>query len=121
MLAELFERAPVECDIDIVFRPDEQGRQRNGSRNLLEAYLRSPSVPAGRSVAEALQRVTTHRSGLGLLFLLAGTDDRRRHVLVISRFPADEGVVAQEDAARLDVEFVERVFMKNAKAYKSAV
>lgn len=38
---------------------------------------------------------------------------------MISRFPADEGVVAQEDAGNLSVEFIERVFMKNSKAYKS--
>jgi hypothetical protein len=41
--------------------------------------------------------------------------------LVISRFPADQGIVAQEDAKRLSVQFIERVFMKNARAYKSAL
>ena len=41
--------------------------------------------------------------------------------LVISRFPADQGVIAEEQAERLSVEFVERVFMKSAKAYKSAL
>lgn len=121
MLAELFARAPRECDIQVVFRPDSEGRQQNECRNRLEAFARGPSVPAGRAVAERLQRVTTRRSGLGLLFLLVGSASGGRHTLVISRFPAEEGVVAQEEASRLSVEFIERVFMKNAKAYKSAI
>jgi len=121
MLSELFTRTPSECDIEIVFRPNDAGQQQNECRECLEAFVRAPSVPNGRAVAERLQRVTTHRSGLGLLFLLAGSDSEGRHTLVISRFPADQGVVAQEDASRLTVEFIERVFMKNTKAYKSAI
>jgi hypothetical protein len=121
MLSELFARAPNECDIEVVFRPDENGQQQNACRDLLEKYARSPSVTAGRAIAERLQGVTTHRSGLGLLFLMAGSDARKRDTLVISRFPTEQGVVAQEQADHLDIEFIERVFMKNAKAYKSAI
>src|SRR5262249_44273283 len=55
-----------------------------------------------------------------LLFLMKGQLSNV-HRLVISRFPADQGVVAQEHAERLSVEFIERVFMKSAKAYKSAI
>ena len=121
MLAEVYERARTECDIDIVFRPDAEGRQVNECRDCLLAYATGPGVPRGRAVAERLQRVTTHRSGLGLLFLLKGVDNKGEHSLVISRFPADQGVVAQEDADSLSVEFIERIFMKNARAYKSAL
>ena len=121
MLGEVFDRAPNECDVQIVFAPDDQGLQNNDARDSIEAYARNPTVALGRGVAERLQRVTTHRSGLGLLFLLKGTDGAGRHSLVISRFPADQGVVALEQAASLSVEFLERVFMKNAKAYKSAL
>ncbi|MEX2167669.1 MAG: hypothetical protein WD851_00035 [Pirellulales bacterium] len=120
MLDKLFERAPMECDVQIVFSPDDQGQQNNPSRDSLESYAREPSVPRGRIVAERLQQVTTHRSGLGLLFLLKGIGSQGHHSLVVSRFPADQGVVAQENAGSLSVEFLERVFMKNAKAYKSA-
>ena len=121
MLGEVFGRAPNECDVQIVFAPDDQGLQNNDARDSIEAYARNPTVALGRGVAGRLQRVTTHRSGLGLLFLLKGTDGAGRHSLVISRFPADQGVVALEQAASLSVEFLERVFMKNAKAYKSAL
>lgn len=119
MLAELFARAPDECTIQIVFAPDENGDQNNACRDDLEAYARRPRVELGRTVAERLQAVTTNRSGLGLLFLLRGNHARGQESMVISRFPADEGVVAQENAGSLSVEFIERVFMKNSKAYKS--
>jgi hypothetical protein len=120
MLRGVFARAREECDIEIVFRPDDEGRQRNACRDLVVAYAETPGIPTGRLVAARLQAVSTHRSGLGLLFLLKGTE-ARRHQLVISRFPADQGVIAEERAQALSVEFVERVFMKSAKAYKSAL
>jgi hypothetical protein len=83
-------------------------------------YLFDPSIANGRRIAERLQEVTTHRSGLGLLFLLAGTSGKLKR-LVVSRFPADQGIIAEENQQQLSVEFLERVFMKSAKAYKSAV
>ena len=121
MLQALCDRAPIECDVEIVFRPNEEGAADNDCRTCLEAYVRNPSLEYGRVIAERLQRVTTKRSGLGLLFLVKAEIAADSHVLVISRFPAEQGVVAQEDADRLDVEFIERVFMKNAKAYKSVI
>lgn len=120
MLTGVFNRAHEECDIEIVFRPDDGGQQQNECRDLLVAYAQEPSIPNGRSVASRLQMVSTHRSGLGLLFLMKGEVDGNHH-LVISRFPADQGVIAQEHAQQLSVEFIERVFMKSAKAYKSAL
>lgn len=121
MLSDLYDRAPGECDVDIIFQPDEDNNQWNECRDLLEQYARSQTEEAGRQVARRLQEVTTNRSGLGLLFLLFGEDSRGRATLVISRFPAEQGVVAQEQASRLSVEFIERVFMKNARSYKSAI
>lgn len=120
MLEGVFDRAAEECDIDIVFRPTEDGQQQNVCRDLLVGYVQDPSVRNGRLIAARLQQVSTHRSGLGLFFLMKGTANRN-HQLVISRFPADQGVIAQEQAQQLSVEFIERVFMKSAKAYKSAL
>ncbi len=120
MLTRVFNRAHDECDIEIVFRPDEEGHQQNECRDLVVAYAKEPSVPNGRLLASRLQVVSTHRSGLGLLFLMKGTVEGE-HQLVISRFPADQGVIAEERAQQLSVEFIERVFMKSAKAYKSAL
>jgi hypothetical protein len=121
MLSDLFARTPDECDIEIVFRPDEDGHQQNVCRDLIEKHARSPSINTGREIAVRLQCVTTHRSGLGLMFIMAGSDFRKRDAIVLSRFPAEQGVVAQEKADHLAIEFIERVFMKNTKAYKSAI
>ncbi|MGQ0815936.1 MAG: hypothetical protein ACT4O1_16010 [Gemmatimonadota bacterium] len=120
MLQDVYVRAPNECDIEIMFQPDERGRQNNVSRDLILGYTRGPSIPAGRAIADRLQQVTTRRSGMGLLFLIKGKEGRE-HRLVIARFPADSGIVAEERARTLTVEFIERVFMRNAKAYKSAL
>lgn len=120
MLSQVYERAPKECDIDIVFRPDAEGRQQNESRDSLITYAERPTIPNGRAVASRLQAVTTNRSGLGLLFIMQGREGVQ-HRLVVSRFPADQGVIAEEDRDRLSVEFLERVFMKSARAYKSAL
>ena len=105
----------------MAFRPNEEGVQQNDCRDGLLEYARGPTEARGRAVAARLQRVTTNRSGLGLLFLLKGEDGRAHHNLVISRFPADEGIVARENEKSLSVEFIERVFMRNARAYKSAL
>jgi hypothetical protein len=53
------------------------------------------------------------RSGLGLLFLIRGKE-RNKSKLVISGFPADNGILAEEQSNSLTVQFVERIFMKNA-------
>jgi hypothetical protein len=118
MLMDLYATAEAECDIDIVFRPEPDGRQVNECRDVFLRYVRDPSINNGRAIAARLQNVTTHRSGLGLLFLVVG-DENQRVRLLLARFPADQGVIAQEEQQRLNLEFIERVFMKSAKAYKS--
>jgi hypothetical protein len=120
MLERVFDRASAECKIDIAFRTSVGTRRQNECRDLLVAYVSDPTIPNGRSIAHRLQAVSTHRSGLGLLFLLKGEVDRQQQ-LVIARFPADQGVIAEEHERHLSVEFVERVFMKSAKTYKSAL
>lgn len=120
MLSGVFDRSPQECDIEIAFRADNAGHQYNDCRDLILAYANEPTIGNGRLVASRLQAVTTHRSGLGLLFLTKA-EDEDKHQLLISRFPAEQGVIAEPGARRLSVSFVERVFLKSAKAYKSAL
>lgn len=120
MISKLYNNALDECDIDITFRHAEDGAQVNPCRTLFMNYAAHPTIDNGRAIAERLQSVTTHRSGLGLLFVVAGDEPGKRFML--SRFPADEGVVAERRPGRqLDVQFLEQVFMKNAHAYKSVV
>jgi hypothetical protein len=120
MLSRVFDRAHDECTIEITFKPDESGQQVNDVCTLLKSYLKHPNIRTARKVAERLQSVTTHRSKLGLLFLMAGTDGNGSR-LVVARFPADEGIVATEKSSSLTLEFLERVFMKNALSYKAVL
>ncbi len=119
LLSDIYLHSDRDCSIEISFNPREDGTQQNPCRDLIVAYLGEPSVPHGRQLAERLERVTTHRSGLGLLFLIAGKEGRENKI-VISRFPADVGILAEESERVLTVEFLERVFMKRATTYKAA-
>jgi len=120
MLSGVFDKAHDECTIEIAFQPDSNGQQVNDVCTLLKTYLKYPNIRTARNIAERLQSVTTHRSGLGLLFLLAGPDGNGSR-LVVARFPADEGIVATEKSKSLTLEFLERVFMKSAFSYKAAL
>ncbi len=120
MLRGVYEKADTECTIDIAFGHDADGNQNNECRDLVLAYLNKPSLPAGRAFAERLQSHTTKRSGLGLLFIMEGKEGPT-HKIVLSRFPADVGILAEQKKSTLTVAFLEKVFMKNANAYKAAV
>ncbi|MEI9913237.1 MAG: hypothetical protein WDO71_28485 [Bacteroidota bacterium] len=119
MLQDIFYEAPNECKFDIAFQPNEKGEQKNECRDLIIKYTKSGRFQTGKLIASRLQNITTKRSGLGLFFLILGNKGGTRR-LVISRFPADNGILAEEIKATLSVQFVERIFMKSAKAYKSA-
>jgi hypothetical protein len=119
LLDSIYARADEECDIEISFNHRSDGKQQNPCRDLITTYLQGPTLVRGQSVATRLQLTTDRRSGLGLLFLLAGKEGRH-HKLVISRFPTDIGILAEEDESNLTIQFLERVFMKSATSYKAA-
>jgi hypothetical protein len=120
LLSDIYVRSDRECDIEISFNHATDGTQQNPCRDLILDYLRGPTLVRGRRLAERLEKVTTNRSGLGLLFLIAGKEGRN-HKIVVSRFPADSAILAEEDKQALTVQFLERVFMKSATAYKAAL
>jgi len=120
LLSDVYTKSETECDIDISFNRSAGGAQQNPCRDLVVSYVNAPTLVRGRHIAERLERVTTHRSGLGLLFLIVGTESPD-HKLVISRFPADSAILAEENQQGLNVEFLERIFMKSAKAYKAVL
>lgn len=120
MLKPVFNKAEEECHHSIVFKADDDGTQRNECRDLLLAYVKNCDLICGREIAKRLQSVTTHRSGLGLLFLISG-QHKDETKIVISRFPADSGILAEEKGKGLSVEYLERIFMKSATSYKAAV
>jgi hypothetical protein len=119
LLNDIYSRSDSECDIEISFNQGAGGAQQNPCRELILDYLQGPTLTRGRRIAERLEKVTTHRSGLGLLFLIVGKEGRT-HKIVVSRFPADSAILAEENQQALTVEFLERVFMKSATAYKAA-
>ena len=119
MLQPIFDHAAEDCPHRIAFN-SQDGQQKNDCRDELITYIKNRDLNHGREVAKRLQCVTTHRSGLGLLFLVTGEHSGEIKI-VVSRFPADSGVLAEEKGKGLTVEFLERIFMKNAKSYKSAL
>ncbi len=119
LLRSVFDNAERECTYDITFDAAGDGNQHNPCRDLVLSYLKKPTLQSGNDIAARLQTVTTGRSGLGLLFLLTGKLGQERKA-VLSRFPADSAILAEEGADGLTVEFLEKVFMKSATAYKAA-
>jgi hypothetical protein len=120
MLEDIYNKSEAECTIDISFNHAANGTQQNDCRDLIIAYAEHRRIEDGRAIARRLQDVTTNRSKLGLLFLIAG-DEGQHSKLVVSRFPADSGILAEQNAGGLSVQFLERIFMKSAYTYKSAV
>jgi len=120
MLIDAFLKADKECDIPIRFVPAVDGQQQNEVRTRIIELIKSPTLQNGQVLAERLRNVTTGKSGLGLLFLMVGADGPTNKI-VISRFPADQGILAEARRGTLEVEFVERIFMKSAATYKSAI
>lgn len=119
MLQKVFVEAEKECQHAIAFMPDAKGTQKNDCLDDVLDYLKAATLPAGRKLAERLQKATTNLSGLGLLFLMTGHEKGVKKI-VISRFRAEQGILAEENERSLTVEFIEKVFMKNAASYKAA-
>jgi hypothetical protein len=122
-LQEIFHKSDNECDIPIAFSKSAEGLQDNGCRNEIIELLgngNSDAVESGSKIAYRLQESTTNRSGLGLLFLVSGESNGEKKLL-LSRFPADEGIVAQRGERGLKVELFEEVFLRNAHSYKAAL
>ena len=118
LLAEIYENTQNECKIDISFDLAADGAANNDCRTLLLGYVNGPEVATGLALAERLGAFTTNRSGLGLLFLAMGNEGHRRKI-VVARFPANNGIIADENQQALNVQFIERVFMRSATSYKA--
>lgn len=120
MLNVVFEKSEKDCDIPIRFVMAEDGSQHNEVQDNLIAFIRRPSIDNGLVLANRLRDYTTQKPGLALFFIVLGRTANTTKI-VFSRFPADEGVLAEPHEDTLLVEFIERIFMKNATSYKSAL
>ena len=119
MLSDIFDGAGKDCNIPVIFTSTGE-KQINAVRSDLVTLLASPGVERAAPLATRLQRATTGSSGMGLLFICLGKDVDGDERIVISRFPADEGVVAEKTMDKLTVQFVEQVFLKSSYSYKAA-
>lgn len=120
LLSDVYSKSDKECDIDIMFNPSSTGTQNNECRNIIRIFAKNPTVDNGREIALRLRNATDGRSGPGLLFLILGKDGDA-HKLLISRFPADSGILAEENSGGLKLDFLEKIFLKSANSYKAAL
>ncbi len=116
----VFERSDQECTAPIRFNPATDGTKSNPVRSQIIEYIQAPSVKLGRELAHRLRDHTTNNPGLGLFFMLLGKDGSRIKI-VLSRFPADQGILAEEGKTSLKLDYIERIFLKNASAYKAVL
>lgn len=120
LLDEVYVKSERECSIDIAFNQPVEDGGANPCRALLLAYARTPSVATGLPLATRLAAHSTRRSALGLLFLATGMSGLQRKI-VIARFAANSGILADENREALSVEFVERVFLRSVGSYKAVL
>ena len=118
LLANIF-HAPTDAGgFEVTFRHAPDGSQQNDCRDLMIALQQNATLNNAQALARRLQSVTDKRSGIGLLFLMTGQHGSRERV-VISRFPANEAILAEIDESGLEVELLEQVFIRQLSAYKA--
>lgn len=120
LLKEVYDKSDSECNIDIRFNKSADGSKNNDCLNIVRTFAKSPTVDSGREIALRLSNSTDGRSGPGLMFLILGKEGDA-HKLLISRFPADSGILAEENQSELKLDFLERIFLKSAHSYKAAL
>jgi len=120
VLADIFHAPSDDKDFEVVFRPTDDGTQQNDCRDLIIAHQAEQDVETAHAIAYRLQVVTDRRSRMGLLFVMTGQHGTKLRT-VVSRFPADEAILAEVLEDGLDVEFLEQVFIKKMSAYKAVL
>lgn len=117
MLSDIYDGPKSRRDVPISFVADDQV---NPMREELIKFFEKPKLATALPLAKTLQAATPGTAGMGLFFVCLGSDDGKPgRRAVLSRFAADEGVVATKNSGALSVEFVEQVFLKNAHTYKA--
>lgn len=118
LLRSIFIAGSDNRDFEVMFKPASDGSQKNECRDAMIAYVTQSSLAHGRVIAKRLQDATDNRSSIGLLFLISGEHGLKKR-LVVSRFPADQAILAEIDESGLDLEFLEQVFIRRMSAYKA--
>jgi hypothetical protein len=118
MLSGIFVAGAGPHDFEVTFKHTPDGQQMNECRDLVLGYASNPTLAEGMKIADRLRQATDNRSGIGLLFLMYGQHGVKKRML-ISRFPADQAILAEVSKNGLDVEFLEQVFIRRMSAYKA--
>ncbi len=121
MLLRLLNDSERECDISIIFSPSETGEKKNLMQDLILQFCEIPSLQNGLILAEKLSICTPQNSGLCLLFILLEKNDNKDATILLSRFPADIGVLADSTDGGLKLAYVKQVFMKSQNRYKAVL
>ena len=119
-LSEIFDKSESECDIGIDFKADADLGQMNAMRTVVVKFGKKPLAERAMELAKLLEAVTPGTAGIGLLFVMYGSQGKKRRV-VLSRFPADSGLVADDTGSDLTVDFIEKLFLKDRRQYKCAL
>lgn len=123
LISKLFNKSRKECNIPILFYPKKDGEnyiKKNEVRDLIIKAIKRKSISNCKEITRRLSLCTNNISKMGLLFFIFGKDKNKK-ILLVSRFPAEQGITISELEDSLSVELVEDVFMKNRTAYKAAL
>lgn len=118
LLANIFHASTESGSFEVSFRHAEDGTQQNDCRDLMIKLQQAPTLENAEALATRLRDVTDKRSGIGLLFVMTGQHGSKMRT-VLSRFPANEAILAEIDATGLEVELLEQVFIRQLSAYKA--
>lgn len=118
LLANIFHASTEAGGFEVSFLHASDGTQQNDCRDLLIAVQQNPTLANARAIANRLQKATDNRSGIGLFFVMTGQHGSKKRT-VLSRFPANEAILAEIDDAGLEVELLEQVFIRQLSAYKA--
>jgi hypothetical protein len=108
----------TECDLNIIFKSDEE-KQKNIVRNMIIDIMAKKDIVSVLPLIERLSQFTDNKSKSGLVFILLGTIEDKNYFL-ISRYPAEEGIIFNKGKGKIDVEILDEVFLKNSHRYKLA-
>lgn len=119
MLEDLFKRSHKECEIPIHFIPEE-GEQYNEIRANLLNYIENRDFTTAEKLALRLAGLTDNTMRECLLFFIYAEDNDNRE-LVLSRFPAEQGVVTSVTQRQLTVDVAEDIFLRGSHRYKAVL
>jgi hypothetical protein len=117
LIKKIYDDSALECNVDIRFESSDQNSEMRSL--ILDLLSKRDSESAGK-IAERLASVTTRRSQLGLFFVVIAKDNTKDTVL-FSRFPTDQAILADDQNGGLNIEFLEKVFVKKWSTYKGAI